>query len=380
MQVSRRLGSVAWLAACALVLPGTARAAGVDEQSVNTLFRLFTDSDHVRVRSYVSDYVLPLTAQRAVNVHWNNEKVTIPAISAPAGSAEAVDAITTASRPISGNAFEDYVKVRNEVEAEYSGGPATLDYYVSSESDYLAQMVGGNVSRSLNGDQTNLQLGSSYAWDDIKPLRDSDTQQGDATKTTLHWNAVATQIVSAVTVVRVGAEINFVSGLQHNPYRNVYAGGTHVPERTPDHRQRRDLFLRVSQALPERGSLKLDYRFYGDDWGVTSHAVDTRLEQYVTRATSVRWEYRWYTQTQADFWRTEYPSTSGIGGYLTGDYRLGPLSSHLFGTSLHLDLDGLASAHPLLGRMAAWMRYERYFNSNNYSANILESGFDLRFR
>ena len=47
-----------------------------------------------------------------------------------------MDAITTASRPISGNAYQDYVKVRNEAQGEYARGPAAVSYYVSSEADY----------------------------------------------------------------------------------------------------------------------------------------------------------------------------------------------------------------------------------------------------
>jgi len=56
------------------------------------------------------------------------------------------------------------------------------------------------------------------------------------------------------------------------------------------------------------------------------------------------------------------------------------LASHLFGVSLHVDMDALAAAHPLLGRTSLWFDYERYFNSNNYSANILETGLDFTFQ
>ena len=30
--------------------------------------------------------------------------------------------------------------------------------------------------------------------------------------------------------------------------------------------------------------------------------------------------------------------------------------------------------------MTLWLDYERYFNSNNYSANIVETGLDFRFQ
>lgn len=359
--------------------PASAQFLADEAPRTGTLLRWFTDSDRVSVRSLSGHWSTPLATASGFNLDVNNERVVVPAISAQPGTQEAVDAITTASRPISGNAFEDFVKVRNEVQGDYERGPVALSYYVSSESDYLAQQLGGRWNRDLRPDQRNLSLGGSLSWDRIDPLRDDDTQTEAATKTTFHWNAVLTDVLSPTTMVRYGVEYNLVSGLQHSPYRNVYAGGTNVPERHPDSRQRRDAFLRVSHALPNRSSVKLQYRFYNDDWGVNSHELGTRLSQYVTRGTSVRWEYRWYTQTPADFWRDEYTDVGGIDGYRSGDYRLGDLASHLFGGALRVDLDALAPTHTALRRLSLWLDVERYFNSNHYSANVVETGVDFRF-
>jgi hypothetical protein len=359
--------------------PVAAQGASDDEPAAGTLLRWFTDSDHVRVRSLSTDMAWPLKASGDFSFHYNNEQVLIPGVSAPPGSQEAVDAITTASRPIAGNAYQDYVKVRNEVQGEYARGPAALSYYVSSESDYLAQQVGGRWNRDFRQQTVNLSVGSSWSWDDIEPLTDDDTAQGPARKTTLHWNAVMTEVLTPNTLVRYGIEYNLVNGLQHNPYRNVYAGGTHVPERHPDERQRRDAFVRINQALPSRASLKLSYRLYDDDWGILSHELGTRLSQYVTRGLSVRWEYRWYTQTAAYFYRSEYADVNGIDGYRSGDYRMNQLSSHLFGGALRADLDAFAPSRTFVRRLSLWLDLERYFNSNNYSANVLESGVDFRF-
>ena len=255
-----------------------------------------------------------------------------------------------------------------------------MNYYVSAEPDYLAQQLGANYNHDLGNPLLNLSVGSSYGWDDIKPLPDDHNHTGAGTKTTLYFNSVATRILSPTTLVRGGAEYFIVDGLQHNPYRNVYAGGTYVPENHPDHRERRDVFVRLNQYLSNRSSLKLNYRLYNDDWGILSHEVDTNLSQYVTQGVWARYEYRYYTQTPATFYRQEYLTTNGINGYLTGDYRLGDLSSHLFGASLHWGMDALAADHPVLSRTTLWLDYERYFNSNNYSANILETGLDFHFQ
>jgi len=375
VQVTPRL---AWTLLAGLALacaPARAQEAADEPQVAATLVRWFTDSDHVTVRSLSGDWAWPLAHRADLTFHYNNERVMIPAVSAPPGSQEAIDAITTASRPISGNAFQDFIKQRNEVQGEYERGSAAVNYYVSSETDYLAQQVGGRWGRDFRQQTVNLSLGSSWGWDAIAPVQDDDTHTGDAHKTTLHWNAVMTEVVSPSLLVRYGVEYNLVNGLQHNPYRNVYAGGAVVPERHPERRERRDAFLKLNQYFSNRSSLKLSYRFYDDDWGIASHEADSRLSQYVTRGVFAEYQYRFYTQTSANFYRPEYDSVDGVNGYRTGDYRMGPLSSHLFGVTLDFDLGTLAA----LEHTGMRFSYERYFNSNNYSADFLETGLDFRF-
>jgi hypothetical protein len=350
-----------------------------DEPRAGSLLRVFTDSDRVTVKSFNAGYAFTMPRQSLLNLHWNHERVTIPAIDAPVGSSEAVDAITTASRPISGNAYTDFVKVRNEITGAWDRGAIGVDYYLSTESDYLAQQLGARWQKDYNDQRLNFSFGTSVGWDAIEPLADDDTNLGGGSRTTLHWNAVATQVVSPTTMVRLGAEYNVVDGLQHNPYRNVYAGGTNVPERHPDARQRRDVFVKLNQYLPNRSSGKLSYRLYNDDWGINSHEVGTRLSQYITGGMFARYEYRWYSQTAAEFWSDDYTSVNGIDGYLTGDYRMGRLSSHLFGAALDFDFTTLRPETPVLGRLDLWFSVQRYFNSNNYSANIFETGLDVRF-
>src|SRR5258706_5881090 len=205
----------------------------VDPHAANGLVRTFSDSKHVRVRSLVEDYVLPVGDDASIALHWNHERVTIPAIQAPPGSQEAVDAITTASRPIRGNAFQDFAKVRNELQGQLTRGNSEVDYYHSVESDYLAHQLGGSYNRDLLDQQLNLSVGTSYGWDDIEPLANDNTQAGPARKTTLHWNAVATRVLTPTTMLRVGVEDNRVAGPQHNPHPPVYPPGTSVPEPHP---------------------------------------------------------------------------------------------------------------------------------------------------
>jgi hypothetical protein len=269
------------------------------------------------------------------------------------------------------------VKTRNSFEGGVTYHGYNAGYYVSMESDYFAQMVSFGYNHDLHGDNLNLALGASYSWDSIEPLDDEDTAGIPDYRRTTYWNVVATQVVTKTTVLRVGVEFNRVQGLQEDPYRNVYVAGSNVPENHPDERMRQDFFVGLSQFVYNRSSVKLDYRYYSDDWGISSQMVGLKLNQYVNDDFIFRYRYRYYTQLPSDFYRIEYTDANGVGGYQTGDYRLGDFGAHLFG--------GQVQWHPrnLFGRIGAHSEftfgYERYFNSNNFSADVFETGLLVAF-
>lgn len=367
--------------AAAMLLPGSASPDEVDEQDASYTFRNFGDSDHVHVMSHFGRYALDLRRGTKLFLQFNHETVTVPGVEAAAGTQEAVDAITTASRPIrnGADAFRSFSKDRNEFQGDIGNRRVKVGYYVSKESDYFAQQVRTSLNRDFFEENLNLKVGSSYGWDAIDPLQDEDTATGKDHRTTWNCNAVATQILSPTLLVRVGGDLTLVHGLQHNPYRNVYAGGGPVPERHPDARTRTDAFIRVSKYLKNRSSLRASYIAYRDDWGVTSHTLDGRLSQYVTEDVLVRYRYRFYTQSGADFYREEYADPTGIDGYRTADYRLQPFNAHLFGAEIDMNL-GLFRARPdVLRHLHLTLGYQRYFNTGNFSANILESGLNFTF-
>jgi len=355
--------------------------AGVDDQKVSYSFRTFTDADDIHVQSHIATYNLSWMSGVGLGVQWNHEVVTVPGVEGQAGSQETVDAITSASRPISGtgDAFREFSKVRNEFQADIGNERLTAGYYLSKESDYFAQLARAGVNRDFFRQNLNLSLAGSYGWDAIEPLLDDDTPGTPDSRTSLYGNIVATQVLTPTTVLRVGAEMNRVNGLQYNPYRNVYAGGTPVPELHPEGRLRRDVFLKVSQYFRNSSSVKLSYRLYSDDWGITSHTLGAWLNQYVTRDVIVRYRYRYYTQTAAWFYRDEYADVTGVNGYRTGDYRLEAFDAHLFGAQLSFHLAALNRNNPVLRGMELRFEYERYFNTNNFSANVLETGLAYGF-
>lgn len=368
------------LGLAALLVPVRA-LSGIDEQEAGFRFEVFLDSDDVHVFSTGSDYRLDLSGDADVRLSWDRETVIVPGVSSPPGSQDAVDAISGASRPIasSQDAYSDFRKTRNQLDTGARWRAFAAGYYVSDEEDYFAQKISGGWSRTFRQDNLQLDGGVSYGWDDIRPFADEDAGGGSDRKTTFHWSLVATQVAGPTTMVQGGLESSMVHGLQHNPYRNVYVVDGYVPELHPDERSRWDAFVKVNQYLPGRASLNLSYVFYGDDWGIGSHTLGAKLHQYLGRDVIVRYRYRFYSQSPADFHRDEYTEPGGVDGHRTGDYRMGDFDAHLFGTRVSWNLGRGPIPIPALNGIRADLKYERYFNSNNFSANILESGLSLSF-
>lgn len=363
------------------LLASSPASARLDLAQTGYTFHFFSDVDDVSVSSHFIRENVEFENSFAANFQLNHETVVVPAIDAPIGSGEAADAITTASRPIENleDAFSDFVKTRNELQGGVTYKGAQVGYYVSDENDYFAQMVWTNYNYDLFSKNLNLSAGLNYAWDKINPVQDADTAGTPGTRDTVFMSFVATQVLTPTTVLRLGVEHSLVDGLQHNPYRNVYAGGGPVPELHPYSRVRDDLFVDLSQYLPNRSSIKVDYRWYTDDWGVDSHTIGVKLNQYVTDNFVVRYRYRYYNQTAAWFYRDEYLDADGIDGYRTGDYRMAAFDAHLFGGKVFWNLDHYFEGTDKIQRVDLTLGYERYFNSTNFTANIFETGLEMSF-
>ena len=118
--------------------------------------------------------------------------------------------------------------------------------------------------------------------------------------------------------------------------------------------------MRVNQYLPNRSSLKLDYRYYQDDWGVdVARARVAARASTCTHGLSARWEYRWYTQTRADFYRDEYES---VGWHRRLPLRGLPAEPALLAPVRRRSRRRPRRARriePILRHLALWFTYER---------------------
>jgi len=373
------------LVLCTLVLLCGAGNASA-EQRVSVSRGSFSDTGENRIETWMGEWMSSLPNGWQMTLRGLLDHVQLPPLPGLPGSPENLDAITTASRPIANTNVSklDFEKRRREVSGGVSWQPAHgawavgSNYYHSMESDWLGQQLGVHVQRNLAQGSTNLAFGVAHGWDTITPDLDADGVRDTRRRHTNDLTFVWTQSLTQRTQVALGAETTWVHGFLANPYRQVYAGGAQHPETHPESRFRRALFGRVDRWLMTRASVSLAARWYGDDWGVQSGTMDLRLNQYVGDHLIVRYRYRYYNQTAASFYRDLYESATGIDGWMTADYKLNNFDSSLFGVKMTVPFEGLG-VHALLAGVVLDAKYERYFDSQSFGADVFESGLTWSF-
>ena len=195
----------------------------------------------------------------------------------------------------------------------YDRGNAGFNYTRSDEDDYESDSI--SLDASLNSaDGLRTYSGAiSASQDDIEPT------QGSVPTNTLKdekdirsaWIGV-TQIVSQRALMKFGLSYTYRDGFLTDPYK--------LHDKRPDQRKEwaasagyRHFFIDANAAL------HADYRYFDDDWGISSHTVDLAWHQNLGERTRLIPFLRYYTQDKADF----FDNIADLEArYYADDYRL----------------------------------------------------------
>ncbi|MDP2058538.1 MAG: DUF3570 domain-containing protein, partial [Flavobacteriaceae bacterium] len=147
-------------------------------------------------------------------------------------------------------------------------------------------------------------------------------------------------------------------------------------EQLPNNRFKVPVGLRANYYISEMFALRTYYRYYYDDWGITAHTANFELPVKITRSFTVFPMYRYYTQTQADYF-APYNQHVSTEKYYTSDYDLSAFNSNQYGfgasytdifTKFKIGTFGLKNID---------VRYNNYNRSDGLNANIVT--FGLKF-
>lgn len=226
---------------------------------------------------------------------------------------------------------------------------------VSDEFDYTH--IGGNVglSRDFNKRNTTVSVGVAFARDDLQPeggaplplaqmldVGDRSNKSGDQDKDVIDLLLGVTQVVSKNMLVQFNYSYSDSSGYLNDPYKFVsvvdpVTGDTisHTPatgvagpshefrfESRPDKRVKHSFYGRTKYYLGGK-VIDLSYRYMTDDWDIDSHTVDAKLRLPLNDNSYLEPHLRYYTQTEAGFYRASLIDGDPLPQYVSSDYRLG---------------------------------------------------------
>ena len=232
----------------------------------------------------------------------------------------------------------------------------------SSEFDYTSLGISATLTRDFNNRNTTLAAGFSYNFDTVEPVGgipegltampsttaiEKNTLVGSDDKTVADLLIGITQVIDRKTLMQFNYTHGVDDGYLTDPYKilSVVDGpdsdtlrGTdpYLYESRPDSRSRNALYWKTVHAFNE-DVINFSYRYYWDDWGITSHTLDAQYRYEMDGGQYLMPHARYYLQDKADFYN--YKLIDGdIPQYASADYRLADLSTTTLGLKYGIKL------------------------------------------
>ena len=232
----------------------------------------------------------------------------------------------------------------------------------STEYDYTHLGANASLARDFNKRNTTVSVGVAYSQDDIKPVGgapipfaqmqdvgDLSNKRGDDSKDVLDLLFGVTQVLGRNTVLRVNYSYSDSSGYLNDPYKllsvvdpatgdtvvRLAAGGrgpngVYRYESRPDSRTKQGVYAELKHAFGAP-VMHLSYRFMTDDWGIDSNTLEAKLRWPVGADSFIEPQLRYYTQNEADFYRSSLVAGQPLPDYASADFRLGNFDAVTFG-------------------------------------------------
>ena len=294
-------------------------------------------------------------------------RVWIPVDVVTAASPDAIDVVSTASR-------------RNEAASVDWTATYAKDHSSASirnghheEENYRSWNSGLSGTHSFAEDNTVVSAGANVVLDWFDRYTLAGTHDGHNARSSINFNAGVTQLLSPTTVAHVDYGYTIQEGMLSNGWNIVPTPqGAFQLEKLPAERGRHAFVGRIAQHLPWNGAVHGSYRFYVDTFGILAHTFEVELHQRLASFARLRFNYRYHTQTGADFFRTSVPLGAPI--FATADSDLALLHAHSVGVKGTFDFP-VSFARTLHADLAV----ERYFRSNDLRVSVYSCGLGLLF-
>ncbi len=274
------------------------------------------------------------------------------------------------------------------VENEQKGTTLGAGLSYSNEFDY--QSFGANISIAK---KTNNRMGELSAklqafLDQVSLIypielrtangngRGDENNYATTSRNSISGNLGWSQIINKRFQVSLEAEIVYQHGYLGLPFHRVYFNDqtVHV-ENLPSSRLKIPIGIRANYFISDKFILRSWYRYYHDDWGINSNALQIETVIKLTPFFSVTPFYRFYQQSAVDYF-APYEMHTAADNFYTSNYDLSKFKSNFFGAGFRIaPPDGVFKIQHL---NAMEVRYGHYQKTNGMNSNIIS--LNLKFR
>lgn len=287
---------------------------------------------------------------------------------------------------------------------------------ISSEYDYFSAGVGGSYTKLFNEKNTELSVNANVYIDTWNAIYPTELRPFGENGNGLNNNLFSQNTITGNTNynprfsefkdegrnsyslglgfsqilhknVQGSLALDFVQqqGLLSTPFQRVYFSDVadsfidnfqlaDAVERLPDSRFKVAVGGRLNWYLNETLTVRTFYRYYFDDWGISSHTASIEVPIKITDKFTLYPSYRFYNQTAADYFRP-YESALSTDEFYTSDYDLSEYSANQIGFGVSYT-DIFAKAHIWkLGLKSIDLKFYQYDRDTSFSSSIITAGF-----
>jgi hypothetical protein len=247
----------------------------------------------------------------------------------------------------------------------------------SAEHDYVSDSwsVDGRIASDNQNTTWNAGIGGSN--DSINSVNQVAVGK---TKTSMDFIVGMTQAWSPLDLVQVNLNMKTANGYLNDPYKNF--------DQRPDNRDATVVLVRWNHHFTNRGTtLRSNYRYYSDTYGIKAHTVDTAYVIPVNDNLVVTPSARYYAQKAASFYFDPVagnPFWSPTGqAFFSADQRLSAFGAVTAGAKVEYRINHSWSAdfkYELYKQMAGWrLTGPGSPGIDPFTASFLQIGANYRF-
>lgn len=200
-------------------------------------------------------------------------------------------------------------------------------------------------------------------------LRSTIGNGGTEGRNTFAGSLSYSQVVNQNFQLLFQADLVTQQGYLSLPFHRVYfSDGSVHQENLPDTRFKIPLAVRASYFLGDNVIIRAYYRYYTDDWKLTSHTADLEIPVKISPFFSVSPFYRYYAQSAVKYFNA-YGEHTGSEEFYTSNYDLSKFNSNFFGLGLRF-----APPKGVFGIKhfsVLEIRYGHYDRSTNLTSDII---------